>query len=315
MSLPALANTADRPDGLSRSAALMRALGSRASAVWATLSPHEARRLTAAMETLPESAASEGAAARAYVRDMSQTADQPSAPSLGLWQSLSKHDAATIAALIANESPQVIAVILSRLSPKSAAETVQALPMTLASEALLRLLRLGEIRPVALKAIEATLQKTLAAKLAAASPGHAANTGHERVARIFDGLDSRTEQSLMAALDGAEPGLGDHIRTLMFTFDDLATLGPASIQTLLAGTDRAVLILALKGAKPETANAFFNNMTGRAGDLLRSEIETTGPVRRSEIDSARSEISALARTLVNRGDILARDENDDELVE
>lgn len=328
MSLPALTQTSaqtpvqtsGRADGLSRSAALMRALGSRASAVWATLSPQEAERLSAAMAALPDDAASEGAAARAYVRGMSETtgpaAGQPvTDPAPGLWQSLSESDAATIASLVTNESPQIIAVILSRLSPQSAAATVRALPMTLASEALLRLLHLGDIRPVALAVIETTLARTLATRVAAASAGHSANSGHERVARIFDSLDSRTEQGLMTALDGAEPGLGAHIRTLMFTFDDLAKLGPASIQTILAGTDRAALILALKGAKPETANVFFANMTGRAGDLLRSEIETTGPVRRSEIDSARSEISAFARTLVNRGDILTRDENDDELIE
>ena len=307
MSLPALQNSP--LDGLSRSAALMRALGSRASAVWATLSPQEAQRLTAAMDAMPDNTALETDAARDYVRDMGRAA--PLAPATSdVWQSLSMRDGGAIAALITSESPQVIAVILSRLSPESAAITVRALPQALATEALHRLLHLGDIHPAAFTAIEATLQRALNQSTAAVI-----NTGQERVARIFDSLDARAEQGLLASLDSAEPGIGERIRALMFTFDDLATLDPAGIQTILASIDRAVLILALKGAKSDTTDAFLSNMTSRAGDLLRSEIEATGPVRRSEIELARTEIIAMARTLVKRGDILSGEGEDDELIE
>ena len=307
MSLPALKQS--QYDGLSRSAALMRALGSRASAVWATLSPQEAERLTAAMDAMPDNIALETNAARDYVRDMTHAAPL-APPTSNVWQTLSMRDGATIAALITSESPQVIAVILSRLSPESAAITVRALPQALATEALHRLLHLGDIHPAAFTAIEATLQRALNQSTAVVI-----NTGHERVARIFDSLDARAEQGLLASLDSAEPGVGERIRALMFTFDDLATLGPACIQTILASIDRAVLILALKGAKPDTTDAFLSNMTSRAGDLLRGEIEAAGPVRRSEIETARTEIIAMARTLVNRGDILSGDSEDDELIE
>ena len=310
MSLPALDRDTDGSEGLRRSAALMRALGERASAVWASLSPQEAQRLTAAMDVMPDSVASETAAARTYVQDMANTPRAIVVSGPGFWSALSNNHGAALGAMISNESPQIIAVILSRLNPEAAATTVRALPQALASEALHRLLHLGDIHPAALAAIETALGSAFATSAASA------DTGHERVARIFDSLDSRIEQGLMAALDSAEPGVGDRIRALMFTFDDMATLGPASLQTILASTDRAVLILALKGAKPETAEAFFANMTSRAKDLLRSEIEAAGPVRRSEIESARAEVIAMARTLVNRGDILSGDdEDDDELIE
>ena len=103
----------------------------------------------------------------------------------------------------------------------------------------------------------------------------------------------------------------------MFTFDDLAGLDAAGLQTLLSAADRAVLVIALKGARPETAAAFFVNMTQRAGDLLREEIASLGPVRRSEIEMARQEMVALARTLIHRGDIRAGGQanEDDELVD
>ncbi len=91
----------------------------------------------------------------------------------------------------------------------------------------------------------------------------------------------------------------------MFTFDDLTGLDAAGLQTLLSAVDRAALVVALKGARPDTAAVFFANMTQRAGDLLREEIASLGPVRRSEIEAARQELVALARTLMQRGDIRA----------
>lgn len=297
-----------RPNaGLQRSAALMRALGPNANAVWAALTPQEATNLTRAMDNLPVTHELESEAAAQYVRDISRATSAQKTP---LWQQLSERDGQANANLLGSESPQVIALILSRMTPESAATTVRALPQATATEALRRLLHLGDVQPAALKAIETVLTKTLSG-----ANTDTVSTGHERVARIFDSLDSRAEQTLLASLDNEEPGVGDRIRALMFTFDDLATLDPASLQTLLAGIDRGVLIMALKGAKPETSAAFFNNMTARAVELLSSEIEASGPVRRREIESARAEIIALARTLIKRGDILSDDANDDEFIE
>ena len=102
----------------------------------------------------------------------------------------------------------------------------------------------------------------------------------------------------------------------MFTFDDLSGLDAAGLQTLLSAADRAVLVVALKGARPDTSAVFFANMTQRAGDLLREEIASLGPIRRSEIETARQELVELARTLKQRGDIRADGQvEDDELVD
>lgn len=308
MSLPATLSQT----GLMRSAALMRALGAKANAVWASLNPEEASRLSSAMQNLPENPTAEAQAANAYARAMNARPERNTARpimSRSLWDQLSSRDGNANAALIQNESPQVIAVILSKLAPQAAANTVRALPRATATEALHRLLNLGDIRPTALNAIENSLADQIA------KPGaQSKKTGHEHLARIFDGLGGRVEQDLLSALDKTEPGSSEKIRALMFTFDDLSSLDPASMQTVLASIDRAALILALKDAKPETASTFFNNMTQRAGELLRNEIQGSGPVRRSEIQTARAEIVALARTMVKRGDIMSADE-DDELVE
>ena len=304
--------TAPASDGLTRSAALLRALGARAANVWSSLSPEEARKLSSAMQSLPDDADLEARASHAYVREM--TAISPNRPpgvaAGSLWSRLSAQDGQAIAALLRDESPQVMAVILSWITSEAAASTIRCLPQAQATEVLRRLLHLGPVLPAALKAIERSLQDRIGA-----AETRSTGSGHERVAAIFDRLDSRVEQGLLAKLDQAEPGTGERVRALMFSFDDLANLGPASLQTILAGVDRAILILALKGARESTAKAFYDNMTMRAGELLRSEIEATGPVRRSEIEAARNQITALARSLVDRGDILAGDEDDDELVE
>lgn len=310
MSLPALAPAAPLDDGLTRSALLMRALGPNAASVWSHLSPEEAGRISAAMEQLTENAAAEGSVLTDYVDAMRSGARQTEMPNKGIWHDLSNRKPDEFVRLIENESPQVIAVILSRMAPEAAAPAVRALPRTLATEALKRLLNLGPVHPAALQALEQELSKQTASGASQAlSQG-----GHAHVAQIFDRLDSRSEQSLLSALDGAEPGAGEKIRALMFTFADLATLDPASLQTILVNVDRAVLTIALKDASPEVTAALFQNITQRAGDLLREDIAAIGPVRRSDIEAARAEVLTIARTLVKRGDILAH-APEDELVE
>lgn len=307
--MPALASARPTATGLARSAILMRALGAKAASVWSQLSPEEAQRLSAEMERVPEDSIAERRVLRDFVDAMQSQPRAPTQISDNVWVELSRRDGSELVRLVAKESPQVIAVILSQLSPDAAATTVRALPRSLATETLKRLLNLGDIHPRALAALERVLQTKTATRASAPQRG-----GHAHVAEIFDRMDRQSEQSLLSALDGAEPGAGEKIRALMFTFDDLARLDPASLQTILVNVDRTVLTLALKGAADTIATAFFDNITQRAGDLLRDDIAAIGPVRRSEIDAARAQVLTIARTLVKRGDILAR-QQDDELVE
>lgn len=309
MSLPALSPHRGHEDGLTRSALLMRALGAKAASVWSELSPQEAEQLSAAMQALPEDAQAEQSALKSYVQTMQQSPAKQTLRPANLWARLSQQDGTLIASLIQDESPQVIALVLSRLTPDAAASTVRALPRTLATDALKRLLNLGDVHPTALRAIEMALENSLTQRNAGKLSG-----GHEHVARIFDSLDSGSESTLLSSLDSAEPGAGEKIRALMFTFEDLAALDPGSLQTILGSVDRAVLTVALKGASPTVSEAFFKNVTQRAADLLREDIAAVGPVRRSEIDAARAEVLQVARALVKRGDLLPQNQ-DDELIE
>ncbi len=291
--------------GIARSARLMRALGPDAAAIWAELDPQEAETLSAAMDQMADDPSADSEALRRF------TQAQRATSGAGVWAELSALDTPVLAALVRHERPQVVALILSRLSGEAAAKLLRTLPPSLSIEAMQRLLHLGEVHPAAM----AGLEQFLKGRVAALSR-EGAQAGVERIARIFDRLDPRAGTLFLAALETAEPGAGDKVRALMFTFDDLATLDAAGMQTLLAAADRATLITSLKGAKPPTSAAFFANLTQRAGDLLREEISALGAVRRSEVEAARANLVELARQLISRGEIRAgKASEQDELVE
>lgn len=291
--------------GIARSARLMRALGPDAAAIWAELDPQEAETLSAAMDQMADDPSADSDALRRF------TQAQRATTGAGVWAELSALDTPVLAALVRHERPQVVALILSRLSGEAAAKLLRNLPPSLSIEAMQRLLHLGEVHPAAMAGLEQFLKGRVAAL---AREG--AQAGVERIARIFDRLDPRAGTLFLAALETAEPGAGDKVRALMFTFDDLATLDAAGMQTLLAAADRSMLITSLKGAKLTTSAAFFANLTQRAGDLLREEISALGAVRRSEVEAARADLVELARQLISRGEIRASKASEqDELVE
>ncbi|MEO0982580.1 MAG: FliG C-terminal domain-containing protein [Pseudomonadota bacterium] len=296
------------PAGLDKSARLMQALGARSAAIWSELTPDEADELSQAMARLDDgtpNAAAAGAFLEAQGPEPASRTEPPSA-----WDRLSALDAAALARLLAGESAEVVAVILAHLDPAAAARALRLMPSERAMAGLTRLLALQSPRPSAVAALEAALRARLD-ELGSEAP----DPGQTRVARIFDQLDSRSENTFLAALDNAEPGAGGRVRALMFTFEDLAALDPAGLQTLLAAVDRSQLALALKAARPRTLDAFFRNMTARARDALKEDMAALGAVRRADVEAARSELAALARRLIECGDIRPSGDLADDLVE
>ena len=303
----ALAEHPQTSHGIARSAALMQALGEDASAIWNVLTPEETTRLRAAMQDVaPDMSVN---ATESYLTAMTAPETVSTKPATGL-SSLAPDQVPDLVAFITPESPQIAALVLSILPEETAAAAVQALPKQIALKALYRMMGLTEVHPSALTAIE-----TAYATRQSARASQSARSGQDRLAGIMNRIDSRLAPVMMAGLEELEPGSAERIRGLMFTFDDLATLDPASVQTLLASIDRAVLIAALQDASDITADAFYRNMTQRAAEVLRSEIESNGPFRRSEIEQARQDIAALARKLARRGDLLSNHGPDAELVE
>lgn len=299
--------------GLDAAARLMRAVGEAGAPVWSQLTPGETRVISERMKILPpDNASSEQEALAAFLAESAGRAEGRSAPtSDDIWSRLRPDHAGTLAALVRRESPTIAAWIMTRLEPRLAAIVVRMLDEEVSLSILQRILNLtpppADIRDLIEVSLSATLKRL---------SGSDSMDGHERVARIFDQLDSGPDAHLLTRLEAATPGASERIRALMFTFDDLVALGAAGLQTLLTQVPRETLVVALKGAGDDVANVFFSNLTKRAGALIREEMGLLGPVRRADIEAARREIVEAARNLIRSGDIRlneARDE--DELVE
>ncbi len=138
---------------------------------------------------------------------------------------------------------------------------------------------------------------------------------HEIMADIFNNLDRATENRFITALEERNRESAERIKALMFTFEDLAKLDPAGVQTLLRSVEKTKMSLALKGASDTLRNLFFSNMSERAGKIMREDMEAMGPVRLSDVEAAQMEMVNLAKDLAGKGEIILADsKGDDELV-
>ena len=228
-----------------------------------------------------------------------------------MWDKLAHIQEVTLAAYLKNEYPQTIAVVLSKIVPDHAARVLAELPEDLASEVVARMLSGEPVKKEILGTIETTLATEFMTNLARTSR----RDSHEMMAEIFNNFDRTTEGRIMAGLEVKDKEGAERIKALMFTFEDLMKLDPGGVQTLLRDVDKADLALGLKGATPELHDLFFGNMAERAGNILREEMDTTGPVRLKDVEEAQSKIVALAKELSEKGEIVIPEGGgDDELV-
>jgi len=175
----------------------------------------------------------------------------------------------------------------------------------------MRMLRMESVQKEVLDDVERTLRTEFMSNLARTSRRDA----HEMMAEIFNNLDRNTESRFLAALEERNRDSAERIKALMFTFEDLAKLDPGSIQTLLRNVEKDKLGLALKGATDGLRDAFFSNMSERAGKILRDDMEAMGPVRLKDVDEAQMRMVNVAKDLANKGEIMiAGGSAEDELV-
>ena len=163
-------------------------------------------------------------------------------------------------------------MVLSKIRPEHAASVLHHLPDGMAMEVINRMLRMESVQREILDDIERTLRVEFMSNVART----ARRDPHELVAEIFNSFDRPTEQRLLAELEERNQESAERVKSLMFTFDDLAQLDPASCQTLLRKVDKPKLVVALKGASEELRDFFFSNMSERGGKLLREELSEMG---------------------------------------
>lgn len=227
-----------------------------------------------------------------------------------MWDKLGNVNETVLANYLKNEYPQTVAVVLSKIRPDHAAAVLQHLPEGMSLEVINRMLRMESVQREILDDIERTLRVEFMSNVART----ARRDPHELVAEIFNSFDRPTEQKMLGELEERNKESAERIKSLMFTFDDLAQLDPASCQTLLRKVDKAKLVIALKGASEELRDFFFSNMSERGGKLLREELSEMGPVKLRDVDEAQTTIVNSAKELAASGEIMLSDDKDDELI-
>lgn len=228
-----------------------------------------------------------------------------------MWQKLGNIDASVLANFLKNEYPQTIAVILSKIRPEHAASVLRALPNDISVDVVGRMLRLESVQKEALDHIEQTLRTEFVSTLTQTRR----RDPHEMMAEIFNGFDRQTEARFLSALDATNEESAARIRALMFTFEDLAKLDPAGLQTLMRQADKDTLTRALKGASETMRTFFFGAMSQRAAKNMQDDIQSLGAIRLKEVDEAQAKLVQLTKDLAEKGEImLAKGGSDDELV-
>ncbi len=228
-----------------------------------------------------------------------------------MWDKLGNVSEVVLANYLKNEYPQTVAVVLSKVRPEHASRVLASLPEDFAMEVVTRMLRMEPVQREILDKIEQTLRTEFMSNLARTNKRDV----HEMMAEIFNAFDRQTESRFITALEERNRDAAEKIRSLMFVFEDLSKLDPASVQTLLRSVDKEQLTIALKGASDTLKDLFLSNMSERAAKILREDMVALGPVRIKDVDAAQQVLVQTAKDLASSGEIMIGDSGgEDELI-
>lgn len=214
------------------------------------------------------------------------------------FETLQKTDPQQLAKLFQSEHPQTIAVVLAHLDAATASTVLQQLPETMRGDIVLRLAALQTVSQDVVKRIAHVLNQ----KLSAVSGMSRTSVGGVRaVADICNRLDRETMRLMLDQIEGGNPELSLEIRNLMVTFEDLLLIDDVGIREIMKGVDKKVLALALKGTVPELQDRFYGNMSSRAVEMMKEEMEFMGQVKLKDVTAAQREIVEVLRLLDEQG--------------
>jgi flagellar motor switch protein FliG len=213
---------------------------------------------------------------------------------------------------IQDEHPQTIALVLAHLTPSVAAMVLAALPDELQTDVVYRISNMEQTSPEIIRDVETVLERKMASVI---RPEMTKVGGVKNVAELLNRVDRTTEKSILSNLAERDPELANEVRGLMFVFDDIVMVTDAGIQRVLKEIENKDLSLALKAANEEVKNKIFSNMSNRASEMVKEDMEYMGPVRLRDVEAAQMRIVEVIRRLEDAGEIviLGR-EDEDQLV-
>ncbi len=327
--------------GVDESAILLMSLGEEEAAeVFKYLSPKEAQKLGAAMASLKNvsreridevlvkfnSEAMEqttlGMDSNDYIRTVLTKALGDEKAKLVLErilqddstagiESLKWMDASSVAELIKNEHPQIIATIMLHLERDHAAQVLNLFPDRLRGDVIMRVATLDGIHPSALRELNDVISKVISGS---DQIKKAAMGGVRTAAEILNFVGSASEGVILDAVRNVDDSIAQNIMDEMFVFDNLIDVDDRGIQALLKEVQSEALVVALKGASPELRDKILRNMSSRAAEMLREDLESRGPVRLSDVEKEQKEILKIVRRLADEGPIVLGGSGDDGFV-
>ncbi len=226
-------------------------------------------------------------------------------------ESLKWMDAQSVSELIRNEHPQIIATIMVHLERYHACEVLDHFTERLRNDVVLRIATLDGVQPAALRELNEVLTKLLSGN---ENIKKKPMGGVRTAAEILNFLSSETEQSVLSNLKNYDSDMAQKIMDEMFVFDNIMDIEDRGIQILLREVQSESLIVALKGANEELREKFFKNMSQRAAEMMREDLESKGPVRLSEVETQQKEILQIIRRLADEGQIILGAKGEDAYV-
>jgi flagellar motor switch protein FliG len=221
-------------------------------------------------------------------------------------------DSRTLANFLVNEHPQTIALILAHLEASKKTDVLKRLPEAIQTEVVLRIANIDFISPSLIAQVDEVLKQELATL---GSIDTQQLGGIQPIADMLNVMDKQSEQNIMARVEEKDPQLAEEIRKLMFVFEDIVYIDDRGMQTLLKEVPNDKLVMALKTAPEDIKDKIFRNISKRAADLLREDLESMGPVKLSDVEKAQQEIINVAKRLESEGKIMiARGGDGDSLV-
>ncbi|MCS3470329.1 flagellar motor switch protein FliG [Pseudomonas sp. Pseusp122] len=216
-----------------------------------------------------------------------------------------------VADVIRYEHPQIQAIVVAYLDPDQAGEVLGHFDHKVRLDIILRVSSLNTVQPAALKELNQILEKQFSGN---ANTSRTTLGGIKRAADIMNFLDSSVEGTLMDSIREIDEDLSVQIEDLMFVFNNLADVDDRGIQALLREVSSDVLVLALKGSDEAIKEKIFKNMSKRAAELLRDDLEAKGPVRVSDVETAQKEILTIARRMAEAGEIVLGGKGGEEMI-
>ena len=223
---------------------------------------------------------------------------------------LRKTDPSQLLTFIQNEHPQTIALIIAYLEPDQAATVLGSLPTDVQADVARRIAVMDLTSPDIIREVERVLERKLSTLV---NQDFTTAGGVEAVVEVLNRVDRTTEKSILEALEVDNPELAEEIKRRMFVFEDIVLLDDRSLQMVLREVDNKDLSLALKATPSEVSDKVYKNMSKRAADMLREEIEFMGPVKIRDVEEAQVKVVNIIRALEEKGEIVVSRGQGDEM--